>query len=177
MKRSIVSLVAACLMAAALPVSSAAAASNQKCAGQNEMVTPVTLHVEIKPFPKKTYKVGEVVKVKVEVSRPAEEDPVGLGIGFERPYSQPAEGVSVGVGVSVGRVFLPGYGLTDEEGKTTVMIKLENYTPAAMAHVRAFAYKEVVYTTCLIVEEQGFRDSPNAFKVIKPGGSAHHHPH
>ena len=156
------------LIASLVPASSAGAArSSNGCAGANEMITPVTLHVEILKFPKKTYKVGEIVKVKVEVSRPAEEDPIGLGIGYERPISQPAEDVSVGVGISVGRVFLPGYGITDAEGKATVMIKLENYTPAAMAHVRAFAYKTVVATTCLIVEEQGFRDMPNAFKVVK----------
>src|SRR5688572_5941715 len=121
------------LIATLVPVSSAGAAPNG-CAGANEMITPVTLHVEIKKFPTKTYKVGGIVKVKVEVSRPAEEDPVGLGVAFERPFSQPAEEVSVGVGISVGRVFLPGYGLTKADGTATVMIKLENYTPAAMAH-------------------------------------------
>jgi hypothetical protein len=131
-----------------------------------EYITPVTLHVEIGKF-KKQYKVGDVVKVPVTVTRPAEEDPLGLGVTFERPVTEPAEEVNVGVGISVGRVFLPGYGLTKADGTTTVSIKLENYTPAAMAHVRAFAYKEVVYTTCLIVEEQGYRDHPNAFKVTK----------
>ena len=176
MRRTLVLVAALSLTSVLLPASPVGAAqSNEQCAAMKEMVTPVTLHVDIKKFPKKTYKVGDVVKVKVEVTRPAEEDPVGLGVASERPYVQPAEGVSVGVGVSVGRVFLPGYGLTKADGTTTVMIKLENYTPAAMAHVRAFAYKEVLYTTCLTVEEQGFRDAPNAFKVVKPGHS--HHPH
>lgn len=154
------------LTAALLPATPVTAGQSEACSS-NEMVTPVTLHVDIKGFPKKPYRVGQVVKVKVEVTRPAEEDPIGLGVAFERPFTQPAEEVSVGVGISVGRVFLPGYGLTKADGTATVMIKLENYTPAGTAHVRAFAYKEVVYTTCLIVEEQGFRDKPSAFKVVK----------
>ena len=164
-------IVALALTGALLPASPVAAARRDgACAAGNKMmeyITPVTFHVDIKPFPKKTYKVGDVVKVKVEVTRPAEEDPVGLGVAFERPMVQPAEGVNVGVGISIGRTFLPGYGLTKADGKTTVMIKFEKYVPAATAHVRAFAYKEIVYTTCLIVEEQGYRDFPNAFKVTK----------
>lgn len=159
-------IVALALAAVLLPASSASAANSKGCAGAMEYITPVTLHVEIGKFPKQ-YKVGDVVKVPVEVTRPAEEDPVGLGVTFERPVTEPAEGVNVGVGISVGRTFLPGYGLTKADGTTTVSIKLERYVPAAMAHVRAFAYKEIVYTTCLIVEEQGYADRPNAFKVTK----------
>lgn len=162
------SWIVALALAAALLPASVSAAKSKGCAGGNAMeyITPVTLHVDIKKFPKQ-YKVGDVVKVAVLVTRPAEEDPLGLGVTFERPVTEPAGEVNVGVGISVGRVFLPGYGLTKEDGTATVLIKLEKYVPAAMAHVRAFAYKEVVYTTCLIVEEQGYRDRPNAFKVTK----------
>lgn len=162
-------VLALALTAALLPAAPVGAAIGKGCTTADAMmeyITPVTMHVEIKSFPKQ-YKVGDVVKVKVEVTRPAEEDPAGLGVAFDRPMTQPAEDVNVGVGISIGRTFLPGYGLTKADGKTTVMIKLEKYVPAAMAHVRAFAYKEIVYTTCLIVEEQGYRDRPNAFKVVK----------
>ena len=129
-----------------------------------EYVAPVTFHVAIKPF-KKTYKRGQTVKVGVTVTRPAEEDPIGLGVGIQRPASAPASDVNVGVGISIGRVFLPGYGRTDEKGQTTVAIKIEKYAPRAVAHVRAFAYKQVVDTPCLTVEEQGFRSQDNAFRV------------
>ena len=161
-------IVALALAATLLPASPVSAAKSKGCAGSNAMeyITPVSLHVDIGKFAKQ-YKVGDVVKVPVEVTRPAEEDPLGLGVTFERPMTQPAAEVNVGVGISVGRTFLPGYGLTKEDGTTTVLIKLERYVPAASAHVRAFAYKEIVYTTCLIVEEQGYRDRPNAFKVTK----------
>ena len=106
-----------------------------------------------------------MVKVKVLVTRPAEEDPAGLGVPLERPANVPAEEVNVGVGISVGRVFLPGYGRTAANGVTTVKIKLERYVPKGTAHVRAFGYKEVVATTCLTVEEQGYHAVDNAFKV------------
>ncbi len=129
-----------------------------------EYITPVTFHVAVKPF-KKTYRKLDVVPVEITVSRPAEEDPAGLGVGVERPTSVPAAEVNVGVGISVGRVFLPGYGFTNQRGKVTVRIRLERYAPTTTAHVRAFAYKTTFQTTCLTVEEQGYRTVPNAFRV------------
>ena len=152
-------LIGASLVATTL---TATAPSASACA--MEYITPTTLHVDIGPF-KKTYKKLDVVKVEVTVSRPAEEDPVGLGIGFDRPVSEPAPEVNVGVGISVGRVFLPGYGFTDENGRVVVPIRLERYTPAKTAYVRAYGYKTLVETTCLTVEEQGFGTIPEAFKV------------
>lgn len=158
-------LALAALVMAAGSLFPAPAASAGACArGAMEYVTPVTFHVAIGKF-KKSYKVGDKVPVKITVTRPAEEDPAGLGVGFERPASQPAADVNVGVGLSVGRVFLPGYGRTNEQGKTTVSVELERYVRPGTAHVRAFAYKEVLNTTCLTVEEQGYRDVQNAFKV------------
>ena len=129
-----------------------------------EYITPRTFHVAIKPL-KKTYRRGDVVKVQVAVTRPAEEDPAGLGLTVDRPAEAPAQDVNVGIGVSVGRVFLPGYGRTAANGRVTVGIKLEHYVPSTVAHVRAFAYKEVVATTCLTVEEQGYRAVDRAFRV------------
>jgi hypothetical protein len=160
---------AAVLTAALLLPAPAMAAKQAACGGRDnfmmETITPVTLHVKIGPF-KESYARGETVKVPVLVTRPAEEDPLGLGVSYERPVAEPAEDVNVGVGISVGRSFLPGFGITNAEGKTTVLVRIERYVSAPkVAHVRAYAYKEVVYTTCLIVEETGYRDQPNAFKV------------
>ena len=147
-----------------LPATSASAGACTQAGGAMEYITPRTFHVAIKPL-KKSYRRGEVVKVQVAVTRPAEEDPVGLGLPVQRPANVPAEGVNVGVGISVGRVFLPGYARTAANGVASVRIKLERYVPRAAAHVRAFAYKEVVATTCLTVEEQGYHAVDNAFKV------------
>ncbi len=167
MRRTSRTLLSLLVLAACTLVLPAAEASVPACAsagGAMEYITPRTFHVQIKPL-KKTYRRGEVVKVKVLVTRPAEEDPAGLGVPLERPASVPAEGVNVGVGISVGRVFLPGYGRTSPNGVATVGIKLARYVPSAPADVRAFAYKEVVATTCLTVEEQGFKAVENAFRV------------
>ncbi|MDQ3987506.1 MAG: hypothetical protein M3280_13540 [Actinomycetota bacterium] len=131
-----------------------------------ETVNPRTFHVDIKPF-KKSYSIGEVVPVQVTVSRPAEEDPLGLGVSYERPVSFPAEEVNVGVGISVGRAFLPGYGFTNGKGKATVKLLLARYVPKKTAHVRAFAYKEAFRSPCLTVEEQGYANQPNAFKISR----------
>ena len=150
-----------------LPASPALAAPGPCAPGETmEYVTPVTFHVAIARF-KKSYSVGDPVKVNVTVTRPAEEDPAGLGVSLERPFAQPAAEVNVGVGISAGRVFLPGFGRTDAKGKTTVSIKLARYVKPGSAHVRAFAYKEVVNTTCLTVEEQGYRTLENAFKITR----------
>jgi hypothetical protein len=158
------SVVLRVLLGASLIGSGLVATSPSAAACAMEYITPTTLHVEIGPF-KKTYRKEDVVKVQVTVSRPAEEDPVGLGIGFERPVSEPAPEVNVGVGISLGRVFLPGYGFTNEQGKTVVPIRIERYAPAKTAYVRAYAYKTQLETTCLTVEEQGYRTVPDAFKV------------
>jgi hypothetical protein len=148
---------------AALPVSSPPA--HAVPCGQMEYVTLNTLHVDLAPM-KRTYHIGQVVPMKVKVSRPSENDPVGLGIAVERPTSQPAEEVNVGIGLSIGRVFLPGYNLTDASGKTVVKIKIQRYAPAGkMAQIQAFAYKERANTPCVVVEEQGYRAVQNAFKV------------
>ncbi len=158
-------LIAGALIAGAVPLT-ASSAGAVPCANQSmETVTLNTLHVDIGRLARK-YQKREVVKVKVKVSRPSENDPIGLGISLDRPVSEPAADVNVGIGISIGRVFLPGYALTNQKGKATVGIKIERYAPAGkMAHLQAFAYKERANTPCLIVEEQGYEAMPNAFKV------------
>ncbi|MDQ4144944.1 MAG: hypothetical protein M3198_14635 [Actinomycetota bacterium] len=156
----------AMVLAAATALLPASAASANACATDRttEYITPVTFHVEVGKF-KKSYSRGQRVKVAVEVTRPAHQDPAGLGVTFDSPTAQPAAEVNVGVGLSVGRVFLPGYGRTNEQGKTTVSIRIERYVKPGSADVRAFAYRETVSTTCATVEEQGYRNLPNAFRV------------
>lgn len=158
-------LVGSAVALSALPTAATAAAA-APCAPQAmEYITLNTLHVDVGKL-KRAYSKGDVVKVKVTVSRPSENDPVGLGVSMERPVSEPAEGVNVGVGISIGRVFLPGYSLSDGDGKAVVKVKIASYAPAGkMAQLQVFAYKEQLNTPCLIVEEQGYEAMPNAFKV------------
>ena len=140
------------------------AAACQGARAALDYVTPNTLHVVVKPFAK-SYSRGDKVKVTIVVTRPADEDPAGLGVATARPVTQPADDINVGIGISVGRAFLPGYGKTDENGKLTTTIKLGSHVPSGVATVRAYAYKERANTPCLVVEEQGYRTVSKAFKV------------
>jgi hypothetical protein len=158
-------LLASALAAIALPMTPTPASAIPCSSQAFEYITLNTLHVKMGKL-KKSYRRGDVVTLKVKVSRPSENDPIGLGLSVERPVSRPAEDVNVGVGLTIGRVFLPGYSLTNAAGKATVKVKIEKYAPAGkMAHVQIYAYMERANTPCLIVEEQGYREVPNAFKV------------
>lgn len=156
--------VAFCL-SAVLPASPAIACGGGKAF---DYITPNTLHVALKPFGKR-YARGETVTVRVVVTRPADEDPAGLGIPVARPASQPAADVNVGIGISVGAAFVPGYGKTNAKGKVGVGIKLGRNVPAGIATVRAYAYKERLNTPCVVVEEQGYRTNRKAFRVTSAG--------
>jgi hypothetical protein len=161
-----IALVLAASVVALAPTQPAGACSMRDQA--LDYVTPNTLHVDIKPFDKR-YSRGEKVRATILVTRPAEQDPAGLGIDTPRPVTQPATDVNVGIGIVVGAAFVPGYGRTNNNGKVTVGIKLARYVPAGTATVRAYAYKQRANTPCLVVEEQGYRSKPNAFRVTTTG--------
>lgn len=116
---------------------------------------------------KKVYKVGDTASIKVNVTRPAHEDPLGNGIPIDPPTTQPAANVNVGIGLRVGDVFLFGHSITDANGDAAVKVKLEPWTPTGSAIADAFAWNIVQDTPCLRIEENGYQQSPNIFKVIK----------
>jgi hypothetical protein len=163
-KRRASLLVALAVASSPMLLSSVPASACGAGGGFFDYVTPNTLHVVIKPFHKR-YARGDTVTVKVVVTRPAAEDPAGFGVPIERPVTQPASDVNVGIGINVGRAFLPGYGETNDKGEVAVGIKLGRRVPAGNATVRAYAYKERLNTPCVVVEEQGYRTSPKAFRV------------
>jgi hypothetical protein len=131
-----------------------------------DIVQVQTFYVTAKPVAK-SYKVGQVAQVKAVVTRPAHEDPAGNGIPIDPPTSAPAAGVNVGVGIRVGAVFLPGYGVTDDNGMVTVPIKLMPYTPAGTADLEAFAWKNDAESPCLTLQEDGYTQLARAFTVKK----------
>lgn len=131
-----------------------------------ETVTLRMFHIEAKTK-RKAYRVGEFVKVPVEVTRPAKEDPLKLGLPWERPFVQPAEDVNVGVGLLIGDVFLPGFGVTNEDGRTTIKIKVERYVRPAKADAAFYAWNMMAETPCFNVQEDGFRIYPEMFKIRK----------
>ena len=74
--------------------------------------------------------VGDVAKLKIAVSRTAEEDPVtddGEPYPTGRPMNEPAEGVELGIYLIVGDYFLTGAGLSDASGKAVAKIRIEPY--------------------------------------------------
>jgi len=165
-----VALCAGFLMVASAPNATACAPLTRKDvfkglrAGTMETVSLRLLHMDLK-FPK-AVAIGNVATIKATVTRPAKEDPAGNGIPMERPYTQPAEDVIVGIGLSIGRVFLPGAGITDAEGKTTVKITIEEWAPAGKTvHASAYAWRVVQSTPCLTVQEDGYTARPDAFRT------------
>lgn len=161
MRRALTILTAAVVMTATQAV--APVGMTAACA---ETVALKTFHLVVKGQ-KKVYKVGDTAKIEVMVTRPGHEDPAGLGIYQEPPESFPAENVNAGIGLRVGDVFLFGHSMTDAQGKAVVEVKLESWTPAGTAIADAFAWNTQVDTPCLRIEENGYQQKPNVFKVIK----------
>ncbi|MFN2389307.1 MAG: hypothetical protein ABR575_06855 [Actinomycetota bacterium] len=159
-------IAAGALPAAASPEGSATrAAMARGC--RSETIILTTLKVTMKPL-RKSYRIGQSAKFEVTVTRPGETDPLGQQIPLgEPPMSLPAEGVGVGIGVQVGLVFLPGFGTTDANGKAIIRVRLEPYTRPGVAHAKALATYTQFESTCLNIEEQGFRFVPNAFRVSR----------
>ena len=131
-----------------------------------ETVVIRSFYVEMK-VDKPVWKIGETVIIHSTVTRPAHEDPAGQHIEIDPPQSEPAAGVNMGIGLRVGDVFLFGSGITDENGKVDVKVKLKPYTTPGNASVDGYAWNRVASTPCLNVEENGYTHIDNMFKVIK----------
>jgi hypothetical protein len=169
--------VAAGLLAAVLPAGVAAgAAAPVSCAGRAtkimrsgamETVALGTLHVEAATA-KKAYRIGETARFPVTITRPAKEDPLGQGIPIEdRPMTMAADGVNIGVGLLFNDVFLPGFAVTDDEGQTTIKVKIERYVKPGPAQASFYTWKNQADSPCLRVEESGFRAYADFFTVKK----------
>jgi hypothetical protein len=138
-----------------------------RASGGMEQVALLTFNLEVGEV-KPTYEIGDVVPIKVTVTRPAKEDPLGNGIPMDRPYVEPVEGVIVGVGLSIGRVFLPGAAITDADGVATVRIKLESYAPAGVkVDTSMYAWRIVYEMPCATVMEYGYQARPALFKTSR----------
>lgn len=166
--RRIATLVSAVAISTATLFAAPATSTAGSCAAaMRETVALKTFDLTVKGKAK-VYEVGETAHIEVTVMRPAKEDPAGLGITYEPPDQRPAKNVNAGIGLRVGDVFLFGHGMTNEKGVADVDIKLESWTPAGKALADAFAWNVVQDTPCLRLEENGYVQKPNVFKVIKP---------
>lgn len=159
-----VALASALALIASLGLASPARAGSA-CATAMETVSLRNYYLEIKAD-KKLYEVGEVVEIHVNVTRPNDEDPLGEGIPTPRPTSEPVAEVMVGVGLMVGRVYLPGAGMTDENGDAVVRIKIESYArPNQWVDASVYAWKVVYQDPCFTVQEEGYEMIPRMFRT------------
>ena len=150
--------------AATAPAPCGAAGRNARQDSAFEIVKLHTLHVEMKAR-KPVYKRGQVALIDMKVSRPAKQDPAGLGQDIDPPRSEPASDVDVGIGAFPGDVYLYGTGVTDDKGQTTIKIEIPSYTPKGPVPARALAQKEIVNIPCLVIYEYGYTETKKLFTV------------
>lgn len=131
-----------------------------------ETIVVRSFNVEMK-VDRPVWKVGETVIIHTTVTRPAHEDPAGQHIEIDPPTTQPATNVNMGIGVRIGDVFLFGSGITDDQGKIDIKVKLKPYTTPGSASVDGYAWNRIATTPCLNIEENGYTHIDGLFKVIK----------
>jgi len=131
-----------------------------------DVVALRTLTIAIKPVTQ-SYAVGSIASVPVQVTRPAKEDPLQVGIPVPPVVSEPASGVIVGLGLHIGTVFRPAYAKTDSNGDATVKVKIPAYAPAASVNVEAYTYHVLIQVPCYTVQENGYSRKSGLFKTTK----------
>lgn len=125
-----------------------------RCRGAATQVHAFTVQTE---WNKRVFANTEKALVTVTVTRPAPEDPLGLGIPLTPPVTIPVEGANVWTSVLTGRYPFPyGFGQTDADGKVAFKISLKLLKKAGPYDVSHYAS---VYTNqggCPDIEEWGY---------------------
>ena len=170
-RTSVVGSLVVALAAVLLPAAPAQAALAVCGGGRNVGAMGTTLYtftVEAKPM-KKTYAIGEKMKVRVKVQRPGQEDPAGGGNPVSSPTHLPAEGVEVSVALYAGEYhYRYGRGVTDENGVKVVTIPaFPKEAPAGP--VRATAGARTYYNRggCPEAEEAGYSSYDPFFQATR----------
>ena len=152
----------------ALAVPSSASAAPAGCGMRQQLET---FHLEVK-VDKPKYRVGDVAKVHVTVTRPGDKDPAGEGqeLPISSPVSHPAEGVDVGMNLFVpDSLPIVGFApLTDENGQTTIEAKLDRSARRGVVQANVIAVLKYppAPAGCVEPEEYGFVEIPKPFKVV-----------
>ena len=143
-----------------------------------------TFHVEAE-WTKKAYRIGEMAKLKVHVTRPSKKDPVtdgdGIDMPAESPVREPVEGATLGLGIFVGDVYLNGGGMTGADGNGVVKVPLPDYTDTGMADTRIYAYLRYFQSddiipsnvSCVHFEEYGMLEPGPGIKILPAPRSGH----
>ena len=128
--------------ARAAPAAPSAPSAQAHCA---DVKVPLrNLKIEAK-WADKTVRVGDTARLKLHVTRTADEDPVTEEPWpTGRPMEEPVEGVELGLALFVGNVYLNGAGFTDAEGGAVIPVRIQSYTRAGTG--RTFIYGEKMHT-------------------------------
>ena len=106
---------------------------------------------------KRVFKNTEKALVTVTVTRPAGEDPLGLGVPMESPVSIPVEGANVWTSVNTGKYPFPyGYGQTDANGQVSFEISLKLLKKPGPYDVSNYADQWTNQQGCPDIEEWGY---------------------
>ena len=106
---------------------------------------------------KRVFTNAEKAKVTVTVTRPAPEDPLGLGLPLVTPVTVPVEGVNVWTSVLTGRYPFPyGFGQTDANGQVHFKISLKLLKKAGPYDVSHYASAYTNQGGCPDIEEWGY---------------------
>lgn len=142
-----------------------AAEAKLACASTNlEFVYLKTFKLEVKA-PKGTFEPGDKVPFPTNVTRPADEDPLGNGIPMPRPQVEPAADVPVVIVAFAEDVLLIDYKLTDADGNVNLALKLPKYMPEGAVSARIYAQKLFQDTNCITIYEVGELTLGHAFHV------------
>ena len=152
------------LIGAFLMPSTTASAASDACS--SSVIVLRDLHIEAAPERKKVAP-GDKFDVKVTVTRPAHEDPLGQGIEFEPPASFPAEDVTVGLSIYVGeRTYFWQVGITDANGEETMRLKVPHFSEEGWALAVASA-RHWIKSDCPDILEEGYSYYPRFVKVSR----------
>jgi hypothetical protein len=108
---------------------------------------------------KKIYGPGDVARVTVTVTRPAPQDPLGLGVPLDPPVTQPAEGVDVSTSFQGFFPYVFDRDITNADGKVRLTLKLP--PSAKRGPVDSYTYASLLHNAqgpaCSDFEEYGYK--------------------
>ena len=106
---------------------------------------------------KRVFRNTEKALVTLTVTRPAPEDPLGLGVPLDPPVTVPVEGANVWTSVLTGRYPFPyGFGQTDANGQVQFKIALGLLDKSGPYDVSHYASVYSNQGGCPDIEEYGY---------------------
>ena len=164
MRRLAGAITASLLVVTLLPtLGEAAQRTSKACRGRPTSIHAFTVKAE---WNKKVYSTSEKARVTVTVTRPAPEDPLGLGQPIDPPLSVPVEGAEVWSTVDTGVYPYPAdYGETDANGEVDLKIPLHLIDEPGPYDVGHLAEVWTNEGGCPDIQEYGYLKEEPGFTV------------